>query len=176
SRAETPLRCSIMSAPASKSRELRLPRRASWVTSPAVDCSTRRWVTSSPPRRTNIRASLQRRRAPSGSRMSARNGWRASSAIPRTRRGPRTPGGSRGNRTAIVAGRDARDADGGGAVYLTRFAHHCIDKALHIAGRGRSPRRVIVTDARYRMSVDALEHALEEDRRNGVQPWLVVAS
>jgi glutamate/tyrosine decarboxylase-like PLP-dependent enzyme len=90
--------------------------------------------------------------------------------------GTLTSGGSMANLTAMVAAREAADADGGGAVYLTRFAHHCIDKALHIVGRGRSPRRVIATDANYRMSVEALEQALEEDRRNGVRPWLVVAS
>ena len=90
--------------------------------------------------------------------------------------GTLTSGGSVANLTAIVAAREARDAEGGGAVYLTRFAHHCIDKALHIAGRGRSPRRSIATDEAYRMSVEALEQALEEDRRNGVRPWLVVAS
>ena len=69
-----------------------------------------------------------------------------------------------------------RDPDGGGAVYLTRFAHHCVDKALHIAGRGGAPLRIIATDDNYRMSSQALEQALEEDRRNGVRPWLVVAS
>ena len=90
--------------------------------------------------------------------------------------GTLTSGGSMANLTAIVAARDARDADGRGAVYLTRFAHHCIDKALNIAGRGRSPRRVIPTDETHRMSVEALEQALEEDRRNGIRPWLVVAS
>jgi aromatic-L-amino-acid decarboxylase len=90
--------------------------------------------------------------------------------------GTLTSGGSIANLTAIVAAREARDADGGGAVYLTRFAHYCIEKALHIAGRGRSPKRVIATDDAYRMSLEALEQALEEDRRNGVRPWLVVAS
>jgi glutamate/tyrosine decarboxylase-like PLP-dependent enzyme len=90
--------------------------------------------------------------------------------------GTLTSGGSIANLTAIVAAREARDADGGGAVYLTRFAHHCIDKALHIAGRSRSPRRVIATDGNYRLSVEALQQALEDDRRNGVRPWLVVAS
>ena len=91
--------------------------------------------------------------------------------------GTLTSGGSIANLTAVVTARDAAaDADGGGAVYLTRFAHHCVDKALHIAGRGRSPRRVIATDPSYRMSLDALEQALEEDRRNGIRPWLVVAS
>jgi aromatic-L-amino-acid decarboxylase len=103
--------------------------------------------------------------------------WLASViGYPETSTGTLTSGGSMANLTAIVAAREARDANGGGAVYLTRFAHHCVDKALHIAGRARSPRRVIATDASYRMSVEALEQALEEDRRNGVRPWLVVAS
>lgn len=95
---------------------------------------------------------------------------------PETAAGTLTSGGSLANLTAIVAAREARDLDGGGAVYLTRFAHYCVDKALRIAGRARSPRRVIPTDENYRMSVEALEQALEEDRRNFVRPWLVVAS
>jgi glutamate/tyrosine decarboxylase-like PLP-dependent enzyme len=104
-------------------------------------------------------------------------GWLASViGFPHDSAGTLTSGGSIANLTAIVTAREARDADGGGAVYVTRFAHYCVEKALRIAGRGRSPKRVIATDADYRMSVDALEQALEEDRRNGVRPWLVVAS
>jgi glutamate/tyrosine decarboxylase-like PLP-dependent enzyme len=95
---------------------------------------------------------------------------------PESAAGTLTSGGSLANLTAIVAARDAGDQDGGGAVYTTRFAHHCVDKALHIAGRGRAPRRQIATDARYRMSVEALEEALEQDRAAGIRPWLVVAS
>jgi glutamate/tyrosine decarboxylase-like PLP-dependent enzyme len=103
--------------------------------------------------------------------------WLASViGYPETSSGTLTSGGSVANLTAIVAAREAADRDGGGAVYLTRFAHHCVDKALHIAGRGRSPRRTIATDEAFRMSPDALEAALEVDRRNGVRPWLVVAS
>ncbi len=90
--------------------------------------------------------------------------------------GTLTSGGSLANLTALVAAREARDREGGGSVYLTRFAHHCVDKALHIAGRGRAPRRVIPTDQNYRMSVEELERALEEDRRSGKRAWLVVAS
>ena len=90
--------------------------------------------------------------------------------------GTLTSGGSMANLTAIVAAREARDPDGGGTVYLTRFAHHCIDKALHIAGRARAPRREIVTDSRHRMSVEALEAALAADQNTGIRPWLVVAS
>jgi len=90
--------------------------------------------------------------------------------------GTLTSGGSLANLTAIVAAREARDAAGGGAVYLTRFAHHCIDKALRIAGRAAAPRRLIATDAAHRMSAAALAEALERDRAEGVRPWLVVAS
>lgn len=90
--------------------------------------------------------------------------------------GTLTSGGSIANLTAVVAAREARDEEGGGAVYVTRFAHYCVDKALHIAGRGRSPKRLIATDDSYRMSVEALEQALEEDRRDGVRPWIVIAS
>jgi aromatic-L-amino-acid decarboxylase len=90
--------------------------------------------------------------------------------------GTLTSGGSIANLTAIVAAREAQDPEGGGAVYTTRFAHYCVDKALHIAGRGRSPRRQMATDSKHRMSVADLEEALEVDVRNGVRPWLVVAS
>jgi aromatic-L-amino-acid decarboxylase len=103
--------------------------------------------------------------------------WLASViGYPATSAGTLTSGGSMANLTAIVAAREAKDPEGGGAVYLTRFAHHCIDKALHIAGRRHSPRRLIATDENYRMSAEALEQALQEDRGNAVRPWLVVAS
>ena len=108
--------------------------------------------------------------------MRASHGWPASSAFPQEAAGTLTSGGSIANLTAVVAAREARDPEGGGAVYVTRFAHYCVDKALHIAGRGRAPKRIIATDDSYRMSVEALEQALEEDRRNGIRPWMVIAS
>lgn len=95
---------------------------------------------------------------------------------PKTSAGTLTSGGSLANLTAIVAAREARDADGGGAVYMTRFVHHCVDKALHIAGRGRAPKRTIPTDDRCRMDVVALEEAIERDLAAGIRPWLVIAS
>jgi glutamate/tyrosine decarboxylase-like PLP-dependent enzyme len=96
--------------------------------------------------------------------------------MPEGAAGVLTSGGSLANLTAIIAAREAADPDGGGAVYLTGFAHHCIDKALRIAGRGRSPRRLIATDDRHRMRADALADALERDRTDGIRPWLIVAS
>ncbi|HYJ52099.1 MAG TPA: aminotransferase class I/II-fold pyridoxal phosphate-dependent enzyme [Allosphingosinicella sp.] len=96
--------------------------------------------------------------------------------FPETAAGTLTTGGSLANLTAVVAAREARDADGGGAVYLTKFAHYCIDKALLIAGRGKAPRRLIDTDDRHRMRSDALAAAIDRDLADGVRPWLVVAS
>lgn len=90
--------------------------------------------------------------------------------------GTLTSGGSLANLTAIVTAREAGDEAGGGAVYLTRFAHHCIDKALRIAGRAGAPHRIIATDDCHRMRTEALAEALERDRTDGVRPWLVVAS
>jgi glutamate/tyrosine decarboxylase-like PLP-dependent enzyme len=103
--------------------------------------------------------------------------WLASViGYPRSATGTLTSGGSIANLTALVAARDARDPDGGGAIYMTRFVHHCVDKALHIAGRGRAPKRLIGTDEHHRMSLGSLEAALEQDVATGIRPWLVVAS
>src|SRR5262249_8920121 len=103
--------------------------------------------------------------------------WLASViGFPNDAAGTLTSGGGIANPTAVVAAREALDAEGGGAVYVTRFAHYCVDKALHIAGRGRSPKRVVATDDEYRMSPGSLEQALEDDRRNGIRPWIVIAS
>lgn len=90
--------------------------------------------------------------------------------------GTLTSGGSIANLAAIVTAREALDPDGGGAIYTTRYAHYCVDKALKIAGRGQSPHRKIATDECTRMRPDALRSALEEDAANGIRPWLIVAS
>ncbi|RST30367.1 aminotransferase class V-fold PLP-dependent enzyme [Sphingomonas ginkgonis] len=90
--------------------------------------------------------------------------------------GTLTSGGSLANLTAIVAAREARDPNGGGAVYHSRFVHHCVDKALRIADRHRSPRRLVATDAEHRLSVAALRDMVEQDLADGIRPWLVVAS
>ena len=104
-------------------------------------------------------------------------GWLADViGYPGTNAGTLTSGGSLANLTALVAAREARDPEGGGAVYMTRFVHHCVDKALHIAGRGRSPKRMIDTDDRCRMSAEALEAAIRRDIAGGIRPWLVIAS
>jgi glutamate/tyrosine decarboxylase-like PLP-dependent enzyme len=89
--------------------------------------------------------------------------------------GTLTSGGSIANLTAIVVAREARNADGA-AIYSTRYAHHCVDKALKIAGLGRAPHRKVATDPQTRMRPDALRAAIEQDMADGIRPWLIVAS
>lgn len=89
-------------------------------------------------------------------------------------------GGSLANLAAIATARDAHGLKGAdyasAVVYLTTHAHHCIDKALRIAGMAEVQVRYLPVDDRYRMRVDALEAAIAADRAAGLRPWLVIAA
>ena len=89
-------------------------------------------------------------------------------------------GGSVANLTAIATARDAhglRGADYASAVvYLTTQAHHCIEKALRIAGMAETRIRRVPMDPGYRMRPEALEQAIAADRAQGLKPWLVIAA
>jgi glutamate/tyrosine decarboxylase-like PLP-dependent enzyme len=91
-----------------------------------------------------------------------------------------TSGGSIANLIAVATARDARGLKGAdfsrAVVYLTGQAHHCVEKALRVAGLGEAVRRHLAMDARCRMQPDALEAAIAADRSAGLLPWLVVAS
>jgi aromatic-L-amino-acid decarboxylase len=89
-------------------------------------------------------------------------------------------GGSLANLTAITAARDAHGLKGANyasaVVYLTDQAHHCITRALRIAGLGEARLRHVPTDGRFRMRADALEQAIADDRAQGLRPWLIAAA
>jgi len=89
-------------------------------------------------------------------------------------------GGSIANLAAIATARDAhrlRGADYASAVvYLTTQAHHCLEKALLLAGMAETQVRYVTMDERFRMRPDALEAAIAADRARGLRPWLVVAA
>ena len=99
---------------------------------------------------------------------------------PDTAGGDLTSGGSLATLSALVTARDARNigpqetADA--CVYLTGQVHHCIDKALHIAGLKDVRKRLVPMDKRHRMDAAALQQMIESDRNQGLKPWLVVAS
>jgi len=89
-------------------------------------------------------------------------------------------GGSIATLTAICTARDAHGLKGAdfasAVVYLTSQAHHCVEKALRIAGLGEVQVRHVPIDERFRMRPEALAAAIAEDRARGLRPWLVVAA
>ena len=89
-------------------------------------------------------------------------------------------GGSIANLIAIVTARDARGIDSrhvpDAVVYLSGQTHHCVDKALRIAGLGEALIRRVPMDGRRRMRPDALDALVEDDRAAGRVPWLLISS
>ena len=99
---------------------------------------------------------------------------------PDTAGGDLTSGGSLATLSAFVTARDAHDIVPGkisdACVYLTGQVHHCVSKALHIAGLKDVRKRLVPMDKRYRMDVAALKEMIDADRSQGLEPWLIVAS
>jgi len=100
--------------------------------------------------------------------------------LPASAGGALTSGGSIANLAAIATARDAHRLKGAdyhrAVVYLTRQAHHSIEKALRIAGMAEAPIRYVAMDDRWRMRPEALAEAIAEDRGAGLRPWLIVAA
>ena len=94
--------------------------------------------------------------------------------------GDLTSGGSIANLSAVIAAREshgirARDVDTC-AVYTSAQAHHSVAKALYTAGMRDCLQRTIAVDDRFRIRVDELLEKIEQDKKHGLQPWLVVAN
>ena len=99
---------------------------------------------------------------------------------PSTALGNLTSGGSIANLIAIVTARDlhkiASKKVEQAVIYLTAQVHHCVHKAIRIAGLGEAQVRTIPMDARFRMDASILNSKIEEDKKNGLNPFLVIAS
>ena len=107
--------------------------------------------------------------------------WMAEvTGFPATSGGFLSSGGSTANLSAIVTAREACNilADDASrvVVYLTEHTHHCVDKALRIAGLKHCRQHQIPVDDGTRMRPDLLDAQVQKDRANGLRPWLVVAS
>lgn len=103
------------------------------------------------------------------------------------RQGVYSSGGSVANLLALGAARQsafervgrnpaADGVDRPVAIYASTEAHHTIQRSAGVLGLGRRAVRPIACDARGRMRVDALRHALAEDERSGVLPMAIVAN
>jgi len=100
--------------------------------------------------------------------------------FPETAGGTLASGGSIANLICLAAARDARgirarDVERA-VVYLTTQTHHCVAKALRVLGLSECVKRYVPLDERFRLRPDALAAQIESDARDGLRPWLVVAS
>lgn len=94
--------------------------------------------------------------------------------------GDLTSGGSMATLSALVTARDAHDINldrvPKACLYITSQAHHCIDKALKVAGLKSINKRIVPTDTNFRMDTGSFQEMIQADRAAGLIPWLVVGS
>ncbi|TVR78216.1 MAG: amino acid decarboxylase [Saprospirales bacterium] len=107
--------------------------------------------------------------------------WMASIIpYPPTAGGTLCPGGSLANLIGIIAARDHHRIEGRNVekavIYLTDQAHHSLPKALRIAGLGSCIFNRIGLDDRFKMDVTELEEKVSIDRKNGLNPFLILSS
>lgn len=91
-----------------------------------------------------------------------------------------TSGGSIANLVAVTTARDARQLKAKDfhrvVVYTTRQVHHCIDKAIIIAGLRECVVRYIDTDSQWRMDTTKLQQQIVVDISSGLIPFMIVAN
>jgi aromatic-L-amino-acid decarboxylase len=97
---------------------------------------------------------------------------------PAEARGTLTSGGSLANWTALVTARRERLPENflAGTIYASDQAHYSVAKGAILAGFPEGNVREVPTDDRFRMRVDTLAERIEEDRRRGLEPFLIAAS
>lgn len=87
-----------------------------------------------------------------------------------------TTGGSLANWMAVVVARNHLLPEDflSGTVYTSDQAHHSVSRAVRLAGFPRAHLRWIPSDDRFRVDLVRLERAIEEDRKAGKRPFLLV--
>lgn len=89
-------------------------------------------------------------------------------------------GGSIANLIALVTARDAFEIKSKDVerhvIYLSKQAHHCLHKAIHIAGLSDCPLRTIKLDEQFRLDAGDLKRQIAEDKKQGLKPFFIVAS
>lgn len=99
---------------------------------------------------------------------------------PSTTRGNITSGGSIANLIALATARDAKnitpDRIAQSVIYFSQQTHHCVYKAVRIAGLVKCQMRRIPVDQRYRMDPRALKEQMEQDVADGYTPFYVASS
>jgi len=105
---------------------------------------------------------------------------------PATAEGHFTSGGQEANHTAVIAAlvrrfpelpdHGLRSLPGQPVIYLSEEGHRSLEKVAVATGLGRAALRAVPVDDELRLDPAALERAIEEDRRAGHLPFLVVAT
>jgi glutamate/tyrosine decarboxylase-like PLP-dependent enzyme len=97
-----------------------------------------------------------------------------------------TTGGTEANATALIcaltqaepafAGQGARAFRGQPVFYVSKDAHLAWLKIAHQAGIGRAAVRLVITDGQGRMDANAVEAAIDADRKAGCVPVMIAAT
>lgn len=99
---------------------------------------------------------------------------------PETAHGNITSGGSIANLIGIVSARDSKGLHRlnlhQAVIYTTGQIHHCVHKAVRIAGLRESIARTVPMDDQYKMDITALKSLILSDIQAGLTPFMVIAS
>lgn len=89
-----------------------------------------------------------------------------------------TTGGSLANLSALITARIDRLPEDflRGTIYVSEQAHHSVMKAARLAGFPAANVRSLPTDREFRVRVDLLKKAVDEDRAAGLEPFLIVGN
>jgi glutamate/tyrosine decarboxylase-like PLP-dependent enzyme len=91
-----------------------------------------------------------------------------------------TTSGSLANMIAMVVARDGKEIKSAdiprSVIYLSKQAHHSIDKGIRVAGLGECILRFVPIDERFRIQTAELEKQIKQDKADGLNPFLVIAS
>lgn len=100
--------------------------------------------------------------------------------LPQDSKGSLTSGGTVATYTALITAREffkLKSHDFKKTVlYLTDQTHYCLEKALKVIGMNEAIKRKVPMDSQFRMIPEQLNAMIEEDKNQGLIPWLVVAS
>ena len=91
-----------------------------------------------------------------------------------------TTGGSIANLIAVVSARDAHQIKGRDfektVIYGSEQMHHSLNKAIRIAGLGECIYRNIPLEENHHINTNFLEDQIKADVKNGLNPFLIIAS
>lgn len=101
-------------------------------------------------------------------------------SFPKNAVGNLTSGGSIANLIALTAARDKHGVKNEkipqSVIYLSAQVHHCIQKSLRIIGLEDVIIRYVALDENHKMNSSQLNELIENDKNEGLQPFLVIAS